>query len=76
MKNIVLIVALLTASSPVWAKDYTLTVDDKELQYLGNALQELPKRIADPLIAKLQKQVMDQDKAGHEEQLKTQTPVK
>ena len=40
--------------------EYTLKLTDVELQTIANAIYEIPKRIADPLLAKIQSQVTPQ----------------
>ena len=49
-------------------RNYTLTVSPQELRHLDAAVNELPKKIADPLIVKLQAQIAAQDKAAAEAQ--------
>ena len=44
--------------------EFTLTVTEQEVYFIGAACLELPKKIADPLIAKLQEQVNAQIKAA------------
>ena len=39
---------------------YTLEVDAADVAAIGQAINELPKRVADPLIAKLQAQIQAQ----------------
>lgn len=60
------IVALL-AATPALAQSptvYHLDVDATDLNYVGAALNELPKKIADPIVAKLQAQVNAQNEAA------------
>lgn len=59
------VVAFL-AVSPVLAQSpivYHLDVDANDLNAMGTALNELPKKVADPLIAKLQAQISAQNQA-------------
>lgn len=41
-------------------REFTLTVTEQELTAIANACMELPKRIADPLLQKVQQQVQSQ----------------
>ena len=51
------------APAPVQAPlAYTLSVTPEDLQNIGAVLQDLPKRIADPLITKLNAQINEQQK--------------
>ena len=43
--------------------DFTITVTDREAQIIGAGLDELPYKIAAPLLAKLQAQITEQVKA-------------
>jgi hypothetical protein len=59
-------VAALLAASPVFAQSptvYHLDVDANDLVNMGAAFNELPKKVADPLIAKLQAQINAQNAA-------------
>jgi hypothetical protein len=42
--------------------DFHLTVTPEEAEILGRALNELPRRISDPLFIKLQQQILTQQK--------------
>src|SRR5262245_321720 len=46
--------------STAFPKTFTLEVDAADLQLLGAAINELPKRVADPLAAKLNAQIQRQ----------------
>lgn len=65
MKKIFIAAALLFAA-PAFAQDmeYNLRVTPTELNALGAAINELPKKIADPLLAKLTAQVQEQNAAA------------
>jgi hypothetical protein len=60
MKNLVLAVALLALLTHQASADVILHLTDQQMVWLGQALQELPKRLADPFIADLNKQLADQ----------------
>ena len=65
MRAALAIVAIL-AASPAFSQSpqvYHLDVDANDLVNMGTAFNELPKRIADPLIAKLQSQIIVQNQA-------------
>ncbi len=38
-------------------KQFTITLEESQLNLIAQAIMELPKRVADPLLAELQKQV-------------------
>ena len=50
------------AASPAPAKLYYLEVEPADLDAISRALMELPKKVADPLILKLNAQLQAQDK--------------
>ena len=41
--------------------DYTVTFTGNELAYISNAIMELPAKIANPLLAKLEAQFKDKE---------------
>lgn len=49
-------------SVPIQQKT-TLEFDAQQLQWLGMAINEMPKKIADPFLADLQRQVAERQKA-------------
>ncbi len=49
--------ALAQATPPAPLTEYTLHVNSADITAIGMAINELPKRVADPLIAKLQSQI-------------------
>jgi len=65
-----LLLAAIFAASASYAAAQTppaktvLEFDAQQLQWLSMAIQELPKKIADPFLADLQKQVTDKQKAA------------
>lgn len=58
------VVALLAIAPASAQQIYHLEVDANDIAYVGAALNELPKKIADPLIAKLQGQINAQNEAA------------
>ena len=46
--------------------DYTVTFTGNELAHISNAIMELPAKIANPLLAKLEAQFKDKDEAPKE----------
>lgn len=61
------LIALLILASPAFAQPapeptFTLTLTAKDIEILGSALGELPAKIANPLINKLQAQINEQTK--------------
>jgi hypothetical protein len=55
---------------------FTLSVDQTDIGHIGQALNELPKRVADPLISKLnaqiQAQVAERNRAAEEAKKKAE----
>jgi len=47
-------------------KDYQVTFTGNELVHILNAIMELPAKIANPLLAKLQEQLTDKDETPKE----------
>ena len=47
-------------------KDYQVTFTGNELAYISNDIMELPAKIANPLLAKLEAQFKDKDEAPKE----------
>lgn len=67
------------AATPAFAQSpviYHLDVDANDLNALGAAINELPKKIADPLIAKLQAQIAAQNQAMADTAKKTADEAK
>ena len=46
--------------------DYTVTFTGNELAHISDAIMELPAKIANPLLAKLEAQFKDKDEAPKE----------
>jgi hypothetical protein len=53
---------------------YTLEVEQADVAALGQALNELPKRVADPLIAKLNAQIQEQMRAHQKARAEAMRP--
>lgn len=80
MKSTIMAAALLLATATAFADDakpetkaeaaprtdWYLKFDAAELQHLNTALMELPKRLADPLLAKLNIQLKQQQQQDNE----------
>ena len=73
MKRILLAAAMFAAttiqgfsqeSQPAPAAKITLEFDAQQIQWLSAAINELPKKIADPFLADLQRQMTDKQKAA------------
>lgn len=45
----------------------TLTLNDQQLQIIGAALAELPYRVAAPVMADIERQIVEQQKQSPEE---------
>ena len=54
------------AQTPAPAQKTTLEFDPQQLQWLAQAINELPKKIADPFLAELNKQIAEREKAKAE----------
>lgn len=69
MRAAIILALVLSAASAAELKSappkqWTLTVDAADLENIGAVLPDLPKKIADPLIAKLQAQINAQNAAN------------
>lgn len=71
MKKLMIAVAVMLLAATAFAQDaaapppakVTLEFDAQQLQWLGQAINELPKRIADPLLVDVQRQLGERQKA-------------
>lgn len=54
----------------------TLEFDQQQMQWLGSAINELPKKIADPFLADLSRQMQDQQKKAAEAKAKADAEKK
>jgi hypothetical protein len=73
MKKLILALAL-GALSAAHAQDktFTLTVTNQDLQVMSAALDELPRKISQPLVEKLQHQLVPQIQAPKAEEPKAE----
>lgn len=81
--RLMMIAAAMTMAIPALAqeqtvapKEYHLTLTPQEVEALGAGINELPKRVADPLLMKLREQIMEQQKKAQEPRDANGSPAK
>lgn len=62
LARVVFTLAMLIVAAVAQEQTITLRLNNQDLQHLGACVQELPKRVADPFLAKLQQQIAEQMK--------------
>ena len=69
-------IAAMTVPALAQPDKTTLEFDAQQLQWLGQAINELPKKIADPFLAELQRQMAVKQKAADEAKAKADAAAK